>query len=147
MSEIKVYAIVGSSSFIYGDTFIKVRYILSRGIPTSVVEVRNLLSNENMIFESMAFRVLMLKLKNYNQQRNTDDDDSNKKSKSEKEEYEKDEIDGAISLGLTKIMYGDELYKVKYHWDSISLDRYAIQGLYKAEKLIAEYHHDMSTPY
>lgn len=88
MSYIKIYTIVGSTRFIYGDSFIKIRFILSRGIPTSTVEVRNLLNDKYMIFESWVFRELMLKLKNYNLQQQ-DIDESLSPTKENQNEEEK----------------------------------------------------------
>lgn len=141
MSYIKIYTIVGSTSFIYGDTFIKIRFILSRGIPTSTVQVRNLLNDKYMIFESWVFRELMLKLKKYNLQQQDIDESLSPTKKNQNEE----ETKRTTSLELTKMTNGEQWFKVKYHWDSISLDAYAIQGLFKAENMIAEYYHDTST--
>lgn len=140
MSYIKIYTIVGSTSFIYGDSFIKIRFILSRGIPTSTVEVRNLLNDKYMIFESWVFRELMLKLKNYNlQQQDIDESLSLTKENQNEEETKRTTL-----LELTKMTNGEQWFKVKYHWNSISLDAYAIQGLFKAENMIAEYYRDTS---
>lgn len=139
MSDIKIYAIVGSTSFIYGDTFFKIRFILSRGIPTSTVEVRNLLNDKYMIFESWIFRELMLKLKNYDLQQQDESLSPTKENQNE------EETKRTTSLELTKMTNGERWFKVKYHWDSISLDEYAIQGLFKAENMIAEYYRDTST--
>lgn len=156
MSTHDEYVIVDERSFIYGDTYIKVRLILSGGVKTGNVQVRNLRSSlQCVVFTPYVFKELVSKLKRINSGNAYHDETRIIRGgtsatevltltmQAEKGQLEEEGGPSKSHVSVKCISYDDKsnscrfsdtnMYRVYHFWDTIVFDNYTVQGLCDAD--------------